>query len=118
MKTEGQLRAEFYNAISGIITTYWLSKPSGASSFPIATYQILDSTGVYSFGIDRSAEERTFQLDVYSDPSAMATLDTKMDSIKTALEAIDYRMVGAQAEFIETDINKVVRVTRWERYNV
>ena len=116
MKTETQLRAEFYNAVSAVLTLYWLSKPS-SGTFPYATYQILDSTGVYSFGTNRSAEERTFQLDVYADPSAIVDLDTKMESIKTALEAIDYRMVGSQAEFLDSEIDKVVRVTRWERYN-
>ena len=84
----------------------------------MATYQILDSTGVYSFGVSRSAEERTFQLDIYANIGDMATLDSKMEQIKTGLEAIDYRMVGSQAEFLDSDINKVVRVTRWERYNV
>lgn len=118
MNTETQLRAEFYNAVNAVVTTYWLSKPSASSSFPIATYQILDSTGIYSFGVNRSAEERTFQLDIYSNPSEIVDLDTKMESIKTALEAINYRMVGSQAEFLDSEINKVVRVTRWERYNV
>jgi hypothetical protein len=118
MKTETQLRAEFYGAISSIVPVYWLSKPIKGSAYPLATYMILDSTGLYSFGISRSAEERTFQLDVYAEPGGMATLDAKMELIKTALETIDYRMVGSQAEFIETDINKIVRVTRWEKYNV
>lgn len=117
MKTETQLRAEFYNTISSILPVYWLSKPT-KSVFPLATYQILDSTGVYNFGINRTAEERTFQLDVYADPQKIIGLDNKMDEIKTALEDIDYRMVGSQAEFLDSELNKVVRVTRWERYNV
>lgn len=117
MKTETQLRAEFYNAISAIIPLFWLSKPSATSSFPMATYQVLDDAGVYSFGTNVSAQDRTFQLDVYANPSEIVDLDNKIDSIKTALHAINYRQVGSQAEFLDSELNKVVRVTRWERYN-
>lgn len=118
MKTETQLRAEFYNAISSIVPVYWLSKPSLTSVFPHAVYQVLDSSGMYAFGISRSAEERAFQLDVYADTDDVVNLDNKIDSIKTALENINYRQVGSQAEFLDSEINKVVRVTRWERLNV
>ena len=118
MKTETQLRAEFYNVINSIVPLYWLSKPSLTSVFPSATYKLLDSSGEYSFGITRSAEERAFQLDVYASTGDIVNLDNKIDSIKTALEGINYRMIGSQAEFLDSELNKVVRITRWERYNV
>jgi hypothetical protein len=118
MKTETQLRAEFYTAIASIVTVSWLSKPTSSSTFPLATYQILDASGEYSFGVTRSAEDRTFQVDLYVEPSDVVNGDNKLDAIKTALEAINYRQAGSQAEFLETDLNKVIKVTRWERYNV
>lgn len=118
MKTETQLRAEFYNVLSSIVPIYWLSKPTKTSVFPCAVYKILDASNEYSFGIVRSAEERAFQVDVYVDPNDIVNLDNKIDSIKSALEGIDYRQVGSQAEFLDSDLNKVIRVTRWERYNV
>ena len=117
MKTETQLRAEFYNAISAIVTTSWLSKPTKSSVFPLATYQLLDASGVYTFGIERVAEDRTFQVDLYVDVDDVVNGDNKLDLIKTALEALCYRQVGSQAEFLDSNLNKAIKVTRWERYN-
>ena len=116
MKTEKQLSAEFYNVVNPIIPSYWLSRPTQITGL-FATWQILDATGVYSFGVSRSAEERTFQLDIYADPDDLENLEDKTELIKTALEAIDYMLSGNQADFLDTDMNKVVRVQRWERYN-
>ena len=117
MMTETQLRAEVYNALSTVTNTYWLSKPIKSDS-PFIIYQILDSISEYSFGVSRSAEERTVQVDLYVDPESIVDGDNKLDAIKTAMESIDYRQVGSGAEFLETSINKIIKVTRWERYNV
>lgn len=116
MKTEKQLSAEFHTTVQAIIPTYWLSKPKNITGM-FATWQILDSIGVYTFDTDRSAEERTFQLDIYADPDSLETLEEKMDLIKTALEAINYRLQGSQADFLDAELDKVVRVSRWERFN-
>ena len=118
MKTETQLRAEFYNAISAIVAVSWLSKPTMTSTFPMASYQLLDASSEYSMGINRSAEDRTFQVDLYVGIGDIVNGDNKLDLIKTALEAINYRQVGSQAEFLDSDLNKINKITRWERYNV
>lgn len=118
MKTETQLRAEVYNVLSPVCTTGWLSKPTLNSSFPYIVYKLLDSSSDYSFGITRSAEERAFQIDLYVNPSAISDSDNKLDSIKTAMEGIKYRQVGSGAEFLDSELNKIIKVTRWERFNV
>jgi hypothetical protein len=117
MKTETQLRSEIYGAISTVCTTGWLSKPTVTSSFPYATYQLLDSDSMYSFGVSRSAETRTFQIDLYVNPSAIVDADNKLELIKTAMENIDYRQIGSNAEFLDSELNKIIKVTRWERIN-
>lgn len=116
MKTEKQLSAEFHTAVQAVIPTYWLSRPSKITGI-FAIWQILDSIGVYTFATDRSAEERTFQLDIYADPDSLEDLEEKMDLIKTALEGINYRLQGSQADFLDSELDKVVRVSRWERFN-
>jgi len=118
MKTETQLRAEVYNAITSIATVSWLSKPTTSDAFPLMTYQLLSSSSEYSFGVVRSAEDRAFQIDLYVAPDDIVNGDNKLDAIKTAMENIDYRQSGSTAEFLDTDLNKVIKVTRWERYNV
>ena len=118
MKTETQLRAEVYNAISSIAPTFWLSRPTLEQTFPLMVYTKLDISSDYSFGIDREAENHIFQIDYYDYPNAIVTLDNNLDAIKTAMESIDYRLIGSQQEFIHDTLNKVVKVTRWERYNV
>ena len=116
MKTEKQLSAEFHTAVNAVIPTYWLSRPTKITGL-FATWQILDSSGLYSFGINREVEDRTFQLDIYADVDDLENLEAKMDGVKTALEGINYRLQGSQADFLDSDLNKAVRVTRWERFN-
>lgn len=118
MKTETQLRAEIYSALSGIITLSWLSRPTKDQTFPLAIYKCLDTSNEYSFGINREAEERIFQIDLYISPSEVVLADTLTDSIKTAMEGLKYRMTGSQAEFLDSELNKVIKVSRWERFNV
>ena len=117
MKTETQLRAEIYNALSPIVTLFWLGKPTKAN-FPYAVYQKIDNSGSYSFGIERSAELVVFQVDLYTEPSEIVAADNLYDSIKTAMESIVYRLTGGTPEFLEEKINKVIKVIRWERFNV
>jgi len=97
MKTESQLRAEIYTAISNIVPTYWLSKPLTNSVFPCIVYSMLNSSSTYSFGTTRQAEDRAVQIDLYVNPSAVTVGDTKQEAIKTAMEAINYRQVGSSS---------------------
>lgn len=117
MITESQLRAEVYNAISSIASTYWLSRPTQDVSFPILLYSKLDSSGEYSFEA-RSAEDVAFQIELYVDPAEINVIDDKFEEIKTAMESIDYRLISVSAEIVDSDINKIIRASRWERYNV
>ena len=118
MKTETQLRSEVYTALVSAVPTFWLSRPTTTQTFPLAVYRRIAGEGEYSFGVVRSAEDVIFAVDLYVDPKNIVEMDNTLDTLKTAMETINYRQVGSDAEFLETDINKVVRVTRWERYNV
>jgi hypothetical protein len=117
MKTETQLRAEIHNVLSPVVTLFWLSKPI-KTNFAYAVYQKIDNSGSYSFGIERSAELVVFQVDLYTEPSDIVVTDNLYDSIKTAMESIGYRLTGGTPEFLEEKINKVIKVSRWERFNV
>lgn len=116
--TETQLRAEVYNALNAIVDTYWLSRPTNDQAFPLIVYQKLDISTNYSFGITRQAENHVFQIDYYELPSEVVRADNNFDLIKTAMESLDYRLIGSQAEFVDDTLNKIVKVSRWERYNV
>lgn len=118
MKTELQLTTEIYNALSSIVPLFWISRPTIDQTFPLAVYKKLDASNEYSFGINREAEERVFQIDLYTSPSDVVTTDNLIDSIKTAMEGLNYRLTGSQADFLDTELNKAISVTRWERYNV
>jgi len=118
MKTETQLTAEIYTAVSSIVDLFWLSRPTISQTFPLAVYKNLDISSEYSFGINREAEERIYQIDLYVSPEQIVLADNLIDSIKTAMEGLNYRLTGSQADFIDSDLNKVIKVTRWERFNV
>ena len=118
MRTETQLTAEIYNALAGIVDLFWLSRPTIDQSFPLAVYKAIDTDTEYSFDVNREAEYRVFQIDLYTDPSEIVLADNLTDSIKTAMESLKYRQTGSQADFLESSLNKVIKVTRWERYNV
>ena len=118
MMTEAQLTAEIYNAIESIVPTFWISRPTQGQTFPLAVYKMIDVDNSYSFGINREAEERMFQIDLYIDPSEQVSGENLYDSIKTAMESLDYRLTGSQADFLDSDTNKVIKTSRWERFNV
>lgn len=124
MKTQNQLRAEIYNALYANSTLpndiYWIARPTVINS-PIIVYNVLDTTGAYVYGsgaIVRSSEDFTVQVDIYVSPEEVNLMDSYMEAVKTVMETINYRNLGSPVEFFETDINKVVRPTRWERLNV
>ena len=118
MKTETQLTAEIYNALNSIVSLFWLSRPTLNQTFPLAVYKNLDISSEYAFGISRSAEERIYQIDLYVSPEQVVIADNLIDSIKTAMEGLNYRLTGSQADFIDSELNKIIKVTRWERFNV
>lgn len=117
MKTETQLTAEIYNALDEIVDLFWLSRPTIDQGFPLAVYKSIDVDSEYSFDVSREAELRVYQIDLYISPSEMVQADNLIDSIKTAMETLKYRQTGSQADFLDSDLNKVIKVTRWERYN-
>ena len=85
---------------------------------PLIVHQFLDTSGEYSFGIDLSAESVTFQIDLWADPSDITNMDAMYQAVKTIMNGLDYMNINSGIELIDTDITKVVRPTRWERYNV
>ena len=125
MKTLAELKAEVYNAIANDSTMqnyingrlYWIGKISGKSTFPLITYMVMDESGIYSFE-SVSAEETTFQLNVYTDTTDIESMDNIIDRIKTLMHSIGYRLINAPIEFLDSDINKIVRPLRWEKFNV
>lgn len=121
MKTQSQLRSTVYNALlnSTAITNniYWLSRPTVSNQFPCITYGVLDTTGSYAF-CGKQSELFQIQIDLYCDPSEITAMDTQFEGIKTAMEGAGYRLISSPAEFLEADINKIVRASRWEVVNV
>ena len=117
MKTENQLTEEIYNVLNAITNTFWISRPTSGQSMPFIVYKALNTEGMYSFGINREAEDRTYQIELYISPSEVVSACTLTDSIKTAMESLDYRLIPSQGDFLETEINKVVKITRWEKMN-
>ena len=121
MRTQSQLKAEIYNTLLNdtILTNdiYWLGRPTVSNAFPLITYSSIDSYAQYSFEA-RASEVVQFQLDLYVDTSAMAVMDAQYEQIKIVMEGLDYRLMSSPAEFLETTLNKIIRVTRWEIINV
>ena len=129
MQTISQLRAEVYNAINNDSTLtsligdriYWLSRPTVKNVFPLISYSFFDTLGIYTFdstGVNRSADDIIFQTDIYTDPSDITSMDAIVERIKAVMNTIGYRNINSPIEFLETDINKIIRPMRWERFNV
>ena len=129
MKTLAQLKAEIYNAITADVTMktyvstrlYWISKVSGKSTFPLLTYQALDEIGEYTLGgsgINYEGSDVTFQIDAYTDSDDGDTMDNIIDRLKTVMHGLDYRLINSPIEFLDSETHKIIRPTRWERYNV
>jgi len=77
--------------------------------------------GEYSFdptGVNRVADNIIFQTDVYIVSGDITTMDGIVEQLKVVLNGLGYRNINSPIEFVEADINKVVRPLRWERYNV
>ena len=121
MKTQSQLRAAIYNALYNDTTLtnniYWIGRPTVSNAFPCIVYSMIDTVGGYSFE-GRASELVQFQIDLYVDPSSAAVMDAQHEKIKTLMEGLNYRLMSSPAEFLDADINKVIRITRWEFINV
>lgn len=122
MKTQAQLRTELYNALYNDtdITNniFWLGKPTSTSSFPCVIYSFMSNIGNYAFQGWLTSEEIIIQLDVYTEPSDKTNMDLTINKLNSIMQSINYRNVGMSAEIFLEDIQKIVRSTRWEKYNV
>lgn len=121
MQTQSQLRAAVYTGLYNNTTLtnniFWLGRPTVSNSFPCIVYSIIDSLGDYSF-CGKQSEVVQFQIDLYTDPQDVATMDTQIETIKTVMEGLGYRNIGTPAEFLDAEIAKVIRASRWEIINV
>ena len=122
MKTQAQLRTELYSALYNDTTLpneiFWIGKPTITSTFPCIIYTFLDDIGGYAFGDGLVTEDITVQLDVYVDVSDKTNMDIIIQKLKSVMYGIGYRNIGMPIEFLEADIDKILRPTRWEKYNV
>lgn len=129
MNTIGQVRSEFYNAIladtniTNLISDrlYWINRITVENDFPLVTYQYFDTSGEYSFddtGVNRVADNIVFQTNIYVSPQNISDMDTLVENLKTALNAIGYRNINAPIEFLDSEIQMNVRPMRWEKWNV
>lgn len=127
MKTEAQIKAEIFTAIttdSAIIANMgtrfqWMLKPTVTETFPMATFQILDTVGSYVLNgcVNRNNEKVDVQITLYSDYSEYPKMDTIANDMKRVMESLGY-MLTTSPEFIEESINKVARTMRWTVQNV
>ena len=122
MKTQAQLRTELYSALYANTTLpnniYWIGKPTITSTFPCIIYTFLDDIGGYAFSDGLVSEDVTVQLDVYVDLGDQANMDIIVNELKSVMYTIGYRNIGQSVEFLEADIQKIMRPTRWEKWNV
>ena len=127
MQTQGQMKAAVYNAvisnatINAIISgrMQWLLKPTIAQTFPLMTYQRLDTSGSYvnNSSIQLSHEKVDMQIDIYTANGDIIKADTLHDALKVVMNGLGYMQI-AGGEFIDSDLQKVVRSTRWSGWNV
>jgi len=127
--TQSEIRELIYNALTSdteltsIISDriFWLGSEPINNDFPRLTYFIYDTVAGYSFadgGLGRTSEEYGVQINVYTDPSDIANMDAIVERIKAIMTNLCFRNTSTPVEFLDTDINKVVRPTRWEYTNV
>jgi hypothetical protein len=108
------------SAIAGIIGTrlLWHLNPNIAT-YPLMTYQIIDSVAGYSFQPTvASSEQVDFQIDIYVDHKDMSKLSTLTDRIRAVLVPLNFQSIGGQAEGVDEGTNKVIRSMRWRYLNV
>lgn len=126
MLTEKQITAELYNALTGDATLtnligdrlYWIARPTKDNTFPLIVYSKVDNIAGYAFGGSLQSDEGVVQLDVYTDPSEVNQMDDIVQAIKPIMQGLCYRNTSTPPQFLEADINKIVRPIRWERINV
>lgn len=121
MKTHTELKAEVYNALKNdsllIDNILWINAPTVKNKFPLIVYRIIDAVPDYNF-CGRSSEMVQFQVDIYGNHGEMAWLDGQHERVVSVMEGLNYRMIGGSPEFIVEELNKVVKVSRWETINV
>ena len=126
MKTETQITAEIYNALTTNATlvslistrTYWIGRPTVNNTFPLITYAKVDTSSDYAFGLSVQSEDVVIQIDVYTDPTEISQMDNIVQAVKGVMHGLCYRLISASPQFVETDISKIMRALRWERINV
>jgi len=124
VKTVKELRAEFYDAIkAGLLPLvsdriYRINKVTISNNFPLITYQYMETSGEYTMGVTRVADDVIFQTDIYVDPQEIDKMDDIVELMKTTLNAIGYRNTNSPIEFFDAEISENIRPMRWERYNV
>lgn len=129
MQTQNQLRTTVYDALladtplTNIIGTRlnWIARPTAQDTYPLLVYKVFDTVGAYSFGdsaLNTISEDFTIQIDAYTDPSDITNMDTIIERLKIVMVGLCFRNISSPVEFLETDINKIVRSTRWEIINV
>lgn len=97
----------------------WIDKPTVADTFPLATFQILDTPGSYVMGgcVVRDYENVDIQITIYADYSDYTKFDAITNRMKIIMESLGY-MIMAGSELTDTDLNKVVKPLRGKMLNV
>ena len=82
------------------------------------SYNLVTGPSTYVLS-NNSAEfdDYMFQIDIYTDPSKASEMDAIVARVKTVMESLSFMSMSGGNEFLEPDINKVVRPTRWEITN-
>ena len=117
MKSHTTLKAEIYNALKNdstlIDNILWINSPTTQDKFPLIVYRIIDAVSDYNF-CGKSSELFQVQIDIYSDSGKMGFLDGQYDRVVAVMEGLKYRQIGGSPEIIVEELNKVVKVSRWE----
>lgn len=129
MLTQGQLKDLVLDALAAdtALTALvgqridWIGNTTEADIFPKIEYTVFDTDGSYAFGdskLEAVSEDYTFQLNIYADPNSSAVMDDIVERVKAVMVDLCFRNSLSPGEFLDDDINKVVRPMRWEYINV
>lgn len=120
--TQAQIRTELYNALYNDTVLpnniFWIGKPTATSDYPCIVYQFMSAIGGYAFQDGLNSEEIIIQLDIYTDTDDKTNMDTIMNQLDIAMGNIGYRNIAKTIETFLEDIQKIVRPTRWAKWNV
>ena len=121
MKTETELRTEVFNALDGnvnIPAVFWKANPPSNATYPSVWYSRLETIGDYVFTTHLNSETIQFQVDVRTDPNDITNMDLLVQEVKDTMHTLNYFNINSPNELFDSEINKNVRVTRWEIQNV